>query len=89
MSIAALKVISLKLAPELNLALEQASRQRGVSKSAVVRDALVQALQVQSKAASTASAWVTRWQGTMQLPEAAHVAAHDPRLAHLLDKHLR
>ena len=54
-----------------------------------MRDALVQALQVQSKAASTASAWVTRWQGTMQLPEAANVAAHDPRLAHLLDKHLR
>ena len=82
-------VISLKLPPELNQALAQASRQRGVSKSAVVRDALVQVLQPQSKAASAAEIWIAQWQGSLRLPDAEQAAETDPRLAHLLAKHVR
>lgn len=84
-----MNVISLKLPDDLNQALMQASRQRGVSKSAVVREALAQSLQVHAEAANAAGRWVAQWRGKLRLPEATAVAASDPRLAHLLNKHLR
>jgi predicted transcriptional regulator len=82
-------VITLKLPDDLNAALIEVSRKRGLSKSAVVREALEQSLRAQGVAASAAERWVAQWQGRLKLPEAAEVEASDPRLSHLLAKHLR
>ena len=84
-----MNVITLKLPDDLNAALNEVSRKRGLSKSAVVREALELSLLTQGVAASAAERWVVQWQGRLKLPEAADVEASDPRLAHLLAKHLR
>ena len=84
-----MNVITLKLPDDLHAALMAVSRKRGVSKSAVVREALEQSLLAQGEVASTAERWVAQWQGRLQLPTAAEAEASDPRLAHLLAKHLR
>lgn len=84
-----MNVITLKLPEDLNAALNEVSRKRGLSKSAVVREALEASLLAQGAAASAAERWVARWQGCLKLPDASHVAATDPRLAHLLAKHVR
>ncbi len=84
-----MNVITLKLPDDLNAALIEVSRKRGLSKSAVVREALEQSLRAQGVAASAAERWVAQWQGRLKLPEAAEVEASDPRLSHLLAKHLR
>ena len=84
-----MNVITLKLPDELNAALNELSRQRGVSKSAVVREALEQSLLAHGAVAGAAERWVTRWRGGLQLPEAGSVEGSDPRLAHLLAKHVR
>ena len=39
--------------------------------------------------AAAAERWVAQWQGRLTLPEASEVEATDPRLAHLLAKHVR
>ena len=82
-------VISLKLPDDLHTALIEASRQRGLSKSAVVREALAQSLLAQGIAASAAQQWVAQWQGLLKLPSASAADATDARLAHLLAKHVR
>ena len=82
-------VITLKLPEDLNAALNEVSRKRGLSKSDVVREALEQSLLAQGMAASAAERWVAQWQGRLKLPDAADVEASDPRLAHLLSKHVR
>ena len=84
-----MNVITLKLPDDLNAALKEVSRKRGLSKSAVVREALEQSLLAQGVVASAAERWVAQWQGSLKLPEAVAVEATDPRLAHLLVKHLR
>jgi predicted transcriptional regulator len=84
-----MNVISLKLPDHLDAALKEASRRRGLSKSAVVREALEQALLAQGEAAGAAERWVAQWQGRLQLPDPGDAEATDPRLAHLLAKHLR
>ena len=84
-----MNVITLKLPDDLNAALNEVSRKRGLSKSAVVREALEQSLLAQGVAAGTAERWVAQWQGRLKLPEASEAAATDPRLAHQLAKHLR
>lgn len=84
-----MNVITIKLPDDLNAALNEVSRKRGLSKSAVVREALAQSLLAQGVAAAAAERWVAQWQGSLKLPEASEVAATDPRLAHLLAKHLR
>lgn len=81
--------ITLKLPADLHAALNEVSRQRGLTKSAVVREALQQALLKQGVQASAAEQWVTQWQGRLSLPAASRVEARDPRLAQLLKKHLR
>lgn len=78
-----MSVITLKLSDDLNAALNEVSRKRGLSKSAVVREALEQSLLAQGVAAGAAERWVARWQGRLKLPEAT-----DARLAHLLAKHV-
>ncbi len=84
-----MNVLTLKLPDHLDAALKEVSRKRGLSKSAVVREALEQALLAQGEAASAAERWVAQWQGRLQLPAAGDVEAADPRLAHLLAKHVR
>ena len=84
-----MNVITLKLPDDLNTALKEVSRKRGLSKSAVVREALEQSLLSQGVAAGAAERWVAQWQGSLMLPEASEVEAGDPRLAHLLAKHVR
>ena len=84
-----MNVITLKLPDDLNAALNEVSRKRGLSKSAVVREALEQSLLAQGAEAGAAERWVAQWQGSLKLPEAGDAAAGDPRLAHLLAKHVR
>ena len=82
-------VVTIKLPDNLDAALKEVSRKRGLSKSAVLREALEQSLLAQGAVAGAAERWVAQWQGRLKLPEAAGVEADDPRLAHLLSKHLR
>lgn len=84
-----MNVITLKLPDELHAALNEVSRQRGVSKSAVVREALEQSLLAHGAVAGAAERWVAQWRGRLRLPEAGAVEGIDPRLAHLLAKHVR
>ena len=84
-----MNVITLKLPEALHAALNEVSRKRGLSKSAVVREALEQSLLAQGVAASAAERWVVQWQGQLRLPAADEVPLSDPRLAHLMAKHLR
>jgi predicted transcriptional regulator len=84
-----MNVITLKLPDDLHAALKEVSRKRGLSKSAVVREALEQSLLAQGAAAGAAERWVAQWQGRLKLPDAHDVEAADPRLAHLLAKHVR
>ena len=84
-----MNVITLKLPDDLNTALKEVSRKRGLSKSAVVREALEQSLLAQGAAAGAAEGWVTLWQGQLKLPPVKTVERADPRLAHLLAKHVR
>jgi predicted transcriptional regulator len=83
-----MNVITLKLPDDLNAALNEVSRQRGLSKSAVVREALAQAFLAQGVAASAAERWVAKWQGQLKLAD-ADLQSSDPRLAHLLAKHVK
>ena len=84
-----MNVVTLKLPDSLHAALNEVSRQRGLSKSAVVREALEQSLLAQGLVAGAAERWVAQWQGRLSLPVASDVQASDPRLAHLLTKHVR
>lgn len=84
-----INIVTLELPDDLNAALNEVSRKRGLSKSAVVREALEQSLLAQGVAAGAAERWVAQWQGRLELPEASDAEATDPRLAHLLAKHLR
>ena len=84
-----MNAITLKLPDDLNAALNEVSRKRGLSKSAVVREALEQSLLAQGVFAGAAERWVAQWQGSLKLPAAGEVGAADPRLAHLLAKHVR
>ena len=84
-----MNVITLKLPDDLNSALKEVSRKRGLSKSAIVREALEQSLLVQGAVAGSAERWVAPWQGRLQLPDAAQAEVTDRRLAHLIAKHVR
>ncbi len=70
-------------------ALTEVSRKRGLSKSAVVREALERSLLAQGVAAGAAERWVARWQGCLKLPGAKDVDSNSDRLTHLLEKHHR
>lgn len=84
-----MNVITLKLPDDLHAALREVSRKRGLTKSAVVREALEQSLLAQGVQAGAAERWVMQWQGSLELPTAREAQATDPRLAHLLSKHVR
>ena len=84
-----MNVITLKLPDDLNEALKEVSEKRGLSKSAVVREALEQSLLAHGVAGGAAERWVAQWQGRLRLPAASVAQTTDPRLAHLLSKHVR
>ena len=84
-----MNAMTLKLPDDLNSALIEVSRKRGVSKSSVVREALEQALLTEQAMADASERWVAQWRGRLQLPAATEVEKTDSRLAHILTKHLR
>ena len=84
-----MNVMTLKLPDELHAALDEVSRQRGLSKSAVVREALELSLRTQGVAAGAAERWVAQWQGKLKMPDPRGLDATDHRLSHLLAKHVR
>lgn len=79
----------MRLPDDLIAALSEASRQRGLSKSAVVREALKQSLLAQSEAPGAAERWIMRWQGKLKLPDPQGLEAAHSRLSHLRAKHAR
>lgn len=89
-----MNVLTLKIPDELDAALQTASRARGLSKSALVRQALEQSLNRQAEQAGAAERWVAQWRGRLSKSPAARkgrdtqAAAPDDRLAHLLAKHV-
>ena len=89
-----MNILTLKIPDELDAALKAASRARGLSKSAVVREALEQSLGRQNDQAGAAGRWVDEWRGRLATPAEgrrgkAGGSAPDDRLAHLMAKHLR
>ena len=90
-----MNVLTLKIPDDLDAALQAASRERGVSKSAMVRQALEQSLNRQAEQAGAAGRWVAQWRGRLSATPAARkgrgakAAAPEDRLAHLLAKHVR
>ena len=80
-----MNVITLKLPDDLHAALKEVSARRHISKSAVVREALEKSLLAQGDEAAAAERWVAHWRGRLQ----STGKTSDPRLAHLLAKHLR
>lgn len=87
-----MNVITLKLPESLDAALLAASKQRGLSKSAVVREALEQSLGLHQTRAGGAERWAAEWHGRLATqakgPRRA-IEDDEGRLAHLLAKHLR
>lgn len=89
-----MNVLTLKIPEELDAALLAVSRTRGLSKSAVVREALEQSLGRQADQAGTAARWVEQWRGRFAAPppkgrSKGQARPQDERLAHILSKHLR
>lgn len=86
-----MNVITLKLPEYLDAALRAASEQRGLSKSAVVREALEQSLGLHEKRAGGAARWAAQWRGRLSVPAkgSSGPTDDDARLADLLAKHLR
>lgn len=86
-----MNVLTLKVPDELAATLHAASRARGLSKSAVVREALEQSLGRQEEQAGAAERWLSQWRGRLSplpAPSAARGGPQDDRLAHILAKHL-
>jgi Arc/MetJ-type ribon-helix-helix transcriptional regulator len=86
-----MNVITLKLPESLDAALLAASKQRGLSKSAVVREALELSLGLHQSRSGSAARWAAHWRGRLASPSKSSRGAteDDARLAHLLAKHLR
>jgi predicted transcriptional regulator len=84
-----MNVLTLKIPEELDAALQAASRARGLSKSAVVREALEQSLGRQLDEAGTAERWVAHWRGRLASGARKGKSEPDERFAHLMAKHVR
>ena len=74
-----MNILTLKIPEELDAALQAASRLRGLSKSAVVREALEQSLGRHAERAAAAERWLTQWRGRLAVPPAAPVAKRAAR----------
>ena len=89
-----MNLLTLKIPAELDAALQAASRARGLSKSAVVREALEQSLGRQADQAGTAERWVAQWRGRLLVsppagPGKGRAKPQDERVAYILTKQLR
>ena len=89
-----MNLLTLKIPAELDAALKAASRARGMSKSAGVREALEQSVGRQADQAGTAERWVAQWRGRLSAsppagPGKAKAKPPDERVAHILAKQLR
>ncbi|HEY8708548.1 MAG TPA: CopG family transcriptional regulator [Burkholderiaceae bacterium] len=69
-----MNILTLKIPEELDDALQAASRSRGLSKSAVVREALEQSLGRHAEGAAAAERWLAEWRGRLAVPPAAPAA---------------
>jgi predicted transcriptional regulator len=78
--------LSLKIPEELDAALQAASRARGMSKSALVREALEQSLGRQAEAAGVAERWLAQWRGSLLATPPAREAATAKALACLIER---
>lgn len=77
--------LTLKIPDSLDAALQAASAQRHMSKSAVVREALEKALVEEMRQTGPATQWLRRWRGSLS----GGPAAEDERTARILRKHAR
>ena len=93
-----MNVLTLKIPDDLAAALQASSHQRGLSKSAVVRETLEASLMRHAHGVAAAERWLTQWRGQLAKPPRTSAgattakpgkAAVDPRLAHLMSKHVR
>ena len=96
-----MNVLTLKIPDDLAAAMQASSHQRGLSKSAVVREALEASLMRHAHGLAAAERWLTQWRGQLAKPPRTSAgattarpakpgkAAVDPRLAHLMSKHAR
>jgi predicted transcriptional regulator len=85
-----MNLLTLRIPEDLDAALLATSRARGLSKSAVVREAIQQSLGRQAEGAATAKRWLAHWRGRLAMSCATQSNRQtDARLAHLLAKHLR
>ncbi len=82
-----MNTLTLKIPETLDAALQAASAQRHISKSAVVREALEKALANEIRQTGPAAKWVSRWRGSMLSKSASTLG--DERTAHILNKHVR
>ena len=81
-----MQTVTLKLPEPLANALQTASRRRGVSRSALIREALEHALAAEVQTAGPAAQWLSQWRGALRTPTPD---AGDERLQQIFDKHLR
>jgi predicted transcriptional regulator len=71
-----MNILTLKIPEELDQALQEASVERGMTKSAIVREAIEQALGRQAEAGATAERWLAQWRGA--LAGSAGLSAAEP-----------
>ena len=74
-----MNILTLKIPQELDTALQATSRSRGLSKSAVVREALEQALGRHAEGAAAAERWLAQWRGRLAVPPPAVAAKRSAR----------
>jgi predicted transcriptional regulator len=87
-----MNMLTLKIPEELDVALQAVSRMRGISKSALVREALEHLLRRQFDQAGAAERWLAQWRGCLSAESVSSTDVNEPqdeRLNHLLAKHLR
>lgn len=82
-----MKTLTVRISQSLDDALQRASVQRHMSKSAMVREALEKTLASELDQGGPAAAWVKQWRGALAAVDTAPPG--DARVAHILAKHLR
>jgi hypothetical protein len=82
-----MSTLTLEIPEEVERALRDASRQRQLSEAALALEVLREVLVPATSPTSAAGVWLAAWRGRLGEPVAG--GEHDPRLAFLLDKHLR
>jgi len=87
-----MNVITLKIPEDLDVALSAASQRRGLSKSAIVREALEHSLRQPAASATSAETWLDQWRGRLGQAgrkKGTSRRSADARLAHIMAKHVR